>query len=296
MTDDRDIEPANPSKSFKVGEFDRLSGFFTPVWESKRKIRSESPIPSSSGAASAPSVRNPASSKASKPGSAPALVTGKGTSGEEASPESPAPVSAARGADEPLDKAAPTLQAARPEPRCDAGEASNGAPSPAPPPAVTVRPVIPMPRTQGRLSARAKQASKPPSAASIALEQAGPNLPPEAYLDRQPELRARGANAEPPRRADQASIHFRSLRAAAAATAVHDKLEARLPLNSTETLAKHRETDSDREAVMAVEARARASSAEGYPLQLLRRLRRTIHISMPLPEAVRSLLDRYRRN
>src|SRR6186997_1205629 len=47
-TDDRDIDSSNPSKNFKVGDFDQLSGFFTPVWESKRRIRSEPPAPPSS--------------------------------------------------------------------------------------------------------------------------------------------------------------------------------------------------------------------------------------------------------
>jgi hypothetical protein len=48
--------------------------------------------------------------------------------------------------------------------------------------------------------------------------------------------------------------------------------------------------------VQALEGRAVALSTEPYPLHLLRRLRRTIHVSVALPESVRSLLAKYRRN
>lgn len=287
-TDDRDIEPSNPSKSFKVGEFDRLSGFFTPVWESKRKIRSESPVPSSLTSVGAPaSAKAPVSSKASKPGSPhPVPTLGK------APAEGAAPSSSSETAS---DRAEPTQQAvANP---AAAARLTPGTPG------VAVRPVIPMPPlTSPHLAAaRAKRASKPPSAALLALEQAGPNLGPEAYLDQEPEFRPalRTATPDVPAPAqheDRADIHARSLRASAAATAVHDKLKAKLQLDSVDTHARHRETDSDREAVQALEARAVALSNEPYPLHLLRRLRRTIHVSTPLPESVRSLLGKYRRN
>lgn len=284
-TDDRDIEPANPSKSFKVGEFDRLSGFFTPVWESKRKIRSESPVPSTLTSAGAPaSARAPVSSKASKPGSLP-TVAGKAPA-DAAEPGSSSETAS--------DRVEPTQQAvATPAPAVHVTPGSPG---------VAVRPVIPMPITSPHLAAaRAKRASKPPSAASLALEQAGPNLGPEAYLDQEPEFRPALATATPAvpapaPREDRADIHVRSLRASAAATVVHDKLKAKLQLDSVDTHARHRETDSDREAVQALEARAVALSNEPYPLHLLRRLRRTIHVSVPLPESVRSLLGKYRRN
>lgn len=288
-TDDRDVEPSNPSKSFKVGEFDRLSGFFTPVWESKRKIRSESPVPSSNTAAGAPSsVKAPASSKSSRPGSGPIS-----TAGEARANTSPAGPPSAEASQE----AEPTQQAvANQAPAVDASPAAGAHLSPGTP-GVAVRPVIPMPITSPYLAAaRAKRASKPPSAASVALEQAGPNLGPEAYLDQEPEFRPPLASPAAPAREERGDIHLRSLRASAAATAVHDKLKAKLQTDSADTNARHRETDSDREAVRALEARAVALSSEPYPLHLLRRLRRTIHLSMPLPESVRSLLGKYRRN
>jgi hypothetical protein len=154
-----------------------------------------------------------------------------------------------------------------------------------------------MPLTSPHLvAARAKRASKSPSAASVALEQAGPNLGPEAYLDQEPEFRPALASPAPAPREERGDIHARSLRASVAATAVHDKLKAKLQLDSADTHARHRETDSDREAVQALQDRSVALSTEPYPLHLLRRLRRTIHVSMPLPESVRSLLAKYRRN
>jgi hypothetical protein len=296
-TDDRDIEPSNPSKSFKVGEFDRLSGFFTPVWESKRKIRSESPVPSSMTGQGAPvSVKGPASSKTSKPASAPIPTLAKAPANANPS----GPPSEAASEEPPSDK--PTSGKAEPTQKAVANAApavaaaTTGAPPSPRAPGINVRPVIPMPLTSPHLvAARAKRATKPPSAASIALEQAGPNLGPEAYLDQEPEFRPALASPAPAPR-ERGDIHVRSLRASAAATAAHDKLKAKVQLDSADTHARHRETDSDREAVQALEARTVALSTEPYPLHLLRRLRRTIHVSMPLPESVRSLLAKYRRN
>lgn len=250
-TDDRDPESANPSKSFKVGEVDRLSGFFTPVWESKRRLRSESPVPATSAAASAPSSARDAGSGRPRP--------------EPAGSGSELPSVTADG------EAAPEASAAA------------GAP--------TVRPAIPMPALPGRGVPRPKPlASASAIAAAKALQQAGPNLGPEAFLDQEPEFRVPIA----PARAVARPELGRSLRAAAAATAVHDRLKAKLPVDSVETVAKHRETESDREALHAVAARATAAPVDPYPSHVLRLLRRTIHLSTPLPEAVRQMIDKYR--
>jgi hypothetical protein len=96
--------------------------------------------------------------------------------------------------------------------------------------------------------------------------------------------------------AERPNVQHRSLRASAAATAVHEKLKAKLHADSVEIPTRHRETDSDREAMQAVVARAAAEPADSQPLHLLRRLRRTLHLSTPLPEAVRSMLKKPGRN
>jgi hypothetical protein len=97
-------------------------------------------------------------------------------------------------------------------------------------------------------------------------------------------------------RAERPALHYRSLRATAAATAVHEQLKNKLQAEATETAARYRETDSDREAWRAVAAATLAKNEDPYPLQLLRRLRRTIHLSAPLPESIRSVLSKYSRN
>jgi hypothetical protein len=52
---DSDSDGPNPSKSFSVGAADRLSGFFTPVWESKRRRSiDERELPSDPAAAHEP--------------------------------------------------------------------------------------------------------------------------------------------------------------------------------------------------------------------------------------------------
>jgi hypothetical protein len=221
-TDDRDIEPSNPSKSFKVGDFDRLSGFFTPVWESKRRIRSESPVPASSAAASAPSSTQ--------------------------TPASAAPPTATTSA------------------------------SPAKPPIG---------------GAESKLGALAPSAVAAALEQAGPHLAPEAFLDQEPDFRPPLPESTPPR-AERGAL-YRSLRASAAATAVHEQLKAKVQADSMDSPAHYRETDSDREAIRAVAAKAAPTPPEQYPLHLLRRLRRTLHLSTPLPDSVRSVISKYGR-
>jgi hypothetical protein len=89
-------------------------------------------------------------------------------------------------------------------------------------------------------------------------------------------------------------VQQRSRHAAAAAAALHEKLERKLPTDSVETMARHRETESEREALQAAAARASATPADPYPSQVLRTLRRTIHLSTPLPDAVRQMVEKYR--
>jgi hypothetical protein len=406
-TDDRDIESQNPSKSFKVGEVDRLSGFFTPVWESKRRLRADSPLPSSGAAASTPSSARggrrsgdkAAAPPAALPGSPPQAGAAQPVPGIMAGPVAtqPSPAHPLRRASSPprastaqrasiapkpgLARAAPTDAAVTPalatpvvtarsdgpappgplaltpptptmreerdqglaapaadvakpatpvaagslgaegpataagspdaegpaaNPPAAAGDAGDagGDPSAAPvgadprllgvltsAEAVAVRPVIPMPNTPGRPPARPKAASSVPSAASIALIQAGPNLSAEDFLDREPEFRAPPTAAVQQRRAAQLEAHQR---ASAAATALREKFERKLATDSVETFARHRETESEREALQAAAARAAATPADPYPSHVLRTLRRTIHLSTPLPDGVRQMLERYR--
>ena len=151
--------------------------------------------------------------------------------------------------------------------------------------AVTVRPVIPMPKTQARPTARAKTPSSSPSIAAVTASPANAPPGPERFVERQPEPRAPAER----RGGDQ-----RSARAAAAATALHDKLRTKLGSDSVDTFARHRETESEREALQAAAARAAATPADPYSGQVLRQLRRTIHLSTPLPEPVRQMLEKYR--
>jgi hypothetical protein len=419
-TDDRDTESQNPSKSFKVGEVDRLSGFFTPVWESKRRLRAGSPIPPSSAAASAPSsARNadknarpstpPPSSpsqlaaeqppaagapeppfltsparphRASSPpraalgqrsAAAPPIV-GPKTTAPQAAPVQTAPAKAAPAkvppprramaakdapakaerapaepvptpqgmtaiepspsagawsipaSLEPLAIAAPTRRAEPlamgqratvdaaaaipevPEPRSaetsdPAPSASDGADSPlleadalagtalTAAVAVSARPLIPMPSSPGRAAARPKAPASTPNAAAVVPKRAGHDLG-EDHRDREPEFRAPPAPL--PRRSPNLAIQQRSGRAAAAAAVLHEKIERKLSSDSVDTFARHRETESEREALQAAAARAAATPADPYPSRVLRTLRRTIHLSTPLPEAVRQMVDKYR--
>lgn len=440
--DDSDIESTNPSKNFKVGDFDRLSGFFTPVWESKRRIRSESPIPSSSPGST------PRSSKASEPGTKVALSakaaaakaiadkaaaanaaaakaaaareaaikaaaaraaasrspltrtgdvkaavvappaavtnTGSGTArgevsrggaqvGQPAAAAAVAPVRAQAtppaalghepsaaprqagiethwqsplvatlipgGSANPKALAAQKAEALRPS---DGAAATRGstperalaakgsrapaapaksnpalaaptalakpaAPTPPvtpvmdpyrttpPPMAVGARPVIPMPPPTPRLSGRGP--SDNPSAAVTALKQAGPNLPPEAFLDVEPDFRAPPVAAPAAPRVEKPGLHYRSLRASVAATAVHEQLRAKLqasPLSLPESQGVL-ETYSEAMPVAATPARSGAPN-EYLSQHLLRRLRRTIRLSAALPDAVRALIAKHDRH
>lgn len=87
----------------------------------------------------------------------------------------------------------------------------------------------------------------------------------------------------------------RSARVAAVAAALHDRfVRGKTPIESADTFARYRETESEREAAAAAAARGGASPAEPYPSHVLRTLRRTIHLSTPLPEAVRQMIEKYR--
>ena len=104
--DDRDIESSNPPSSFEVGEADRLSGFFTPVWESKRRLRAESPVPATSAAAAAP-ISSRAGAERATPTPPPMIQARAIISPRPAAPEStPAPkvvIQEALQQSEPLD-------------------------------------------------------------------------------------------------------------------------------------------------------------------------------------------------
>jgi hypothetical protein len=79
-----------------------------------------------------------------------------------------------------------------------------------------------------------------------------------------------------------------------AAAASYEKFERKLPTDSVDTFPRHRETESEREALQAAAARAAATAADPYPSHVLRTLRRTIHLSTALPEAVRQMVEKYR--
>lgn len=342
-TDDRDTESANPSKSFKVGEVDRLSGFFTPVWESKRRLRSESPIPSSSAATSAPSsARGPSSDKAagSRPSVPPPAPSRRSTpppakadaphparpSRPPPAPSSKTPVSEAEPAPPESNGAAVSSQlapspavtplapptaravdpsemgalpsdpllgddaAAEPESALDAVPDPRVAAALAAAAAVTVRPVIPMPNTPARVPQRSKaspSASPPDEAPKLAGSAPGP----DAFIEPEPERRS----PPPAARASIPPALQRSARAAAAAAGLQDRfVKGRPQTDSADTFARHRETESEREAAMAAAARAAAAPADPYPSHVLRSLRQTIHLSTPLPDAVRQMIEKYR--
>lgn len=355
-SDDRDdIEPHSPS-SFKVGEADRLSGFFTPVWESKRRLRAESPIPASSAAASAPSSARGADSDAvvdsavaaERPSAAPTAPAPRGPFVAATPPRAPRPalgkqpsasptaprltpaaaVPAGGSSAKPMAAASaakkaaastPSLSPERPakapsEPAATLGrkperpsrvpQPANAAAAPSVAPesepgsardgsgqaGVTVRPVIPMPQNPGRTTPRGKAPSVPP-AAGASTPQRAPAIEPS--LPREPELRAAPPTSAPPARASWPGTEQRSALAAGVAAVLHDKLRGKA-VDSVDTLARHRETESEREALQRAAARAAATPPDPYPSHLLRTLRRTLHLSMTLPESVRAMIEKYR--
>lgn len=306
--DDSDIESSNPSKSFKVGDFDRLSGFFTPVWESKRRIRSESPIPASSPASSKSGAANPASKPTPSQGTATkpsptkvAAVTGPAPAKP---PDAAAIANVSPAAAAKLDAAAPAnadtsavAVAAVPSPT-DATQrgvvvAAEAVP-PQSPPAAGVKPAT-SPR-ESAAPARTRVTAPRPSVA--ALKQAGPNLPAEAFLDPKPDFRVPLSKSTPAPQAERINSNQRSLRASVAATRVHEQLRARAQADSfgAPELPWGTESEPEVTAVSPAHGASTAASNEPHPLHLLRRLRRTIHLSTPLPKAVREMIARYGRN
>ena len=297
-TDDRDIESSNPSKNFKVGDFDQRSGFFTPVWESKRRIRSEPPVPPSSASGSSPGGRSRAAEAApavgpSKGDKGPARGrSGGGKSKRAGSARTPTPL--------PPSAAAPTAAEGAP--------ATQGA-APLPPAVAAVfDPAIELEPTAA--SSSLTEASAPgdsveqpsveaparPSAAARALRDAGPDLPPAAFLDAEPEFRE-GRHGFPhfaapaEERTDRSPVHQRSLRATSAAARVHEQLKAKLQAEAAE-LDQSRYDQAPDSQLPPLPAQ---DENDPYPQSLLRRLRRTIRLSTPVPDPVRSLISKYDR-
>jgi hypothetical protein len=157
--------------------------------------------------------------------------------------------------------------------------------------AVTVRPVIPMPQTPGRVPQRSKPASSTPPGPDEAPQRAGAPLGPDASIEREPDLRS----PPPAARVPVPPALQRSARTAAANGLQDRFVKGRPQTDSADTFARHRETESEREAAVAAAARAAAAGpADPYPSHVLRSLRRTIHLSTPLPEAVRQMIEKYR--
>ena len=328
-TDDRDIESGNPSKNFKVGEFDQRSGFFTPVWESKRRIRSEPP-PSSRSAADS------ANASPSKPASLPPGPLGVPSTraGGAGNPESSSASPEAAGAHSPRRAGAgvPRPRAPSDRPRADGGRAiskkatgaAKAGESTAPasqhdaqaravvlPPAVAAvfnaapEPAAEAPETDTPPAQRSLDRSldagqqrgpgKTPSAAARALESAGPDLPPAAFLDEEPDFRPPLAPSVPrPPRAERPQLQQRALRASAAATRVHEQLKAKLQAEAAE-IAENRyelEPETNRTPLQDLELRG---ELEPYPLSSLRHLRRTLRLSTPVPDSIRSMFSKYDR-
>jgi hypothetical protein len=308
-TDDRDIESSNPSKNFKVGDFDQGSGFFTPVWESKRRIRSEPPAPPSSGGNSsrpAPSSKSPAPRGSEPPpaGAAPSEpATDQRSDGRAKAAPVPRPrAAAAAGTSRPRSSPA---RAATPLPSAPTSDraSANAEPHVLLPPAVAA--VFNAPtrakepsaladrEPSGHAAEREPEAKAvTPSAAARALRDAGPDLPPAAFLDEEPDFRSPRPAVPRPARADRSPLQYRSLRATSAATRVHEQLKAKLQAEAAEIDESRCDLEPE---THPNPLRALESDQDPYPLSLMRRLRRTIRLSAPVPDPVRSLISKYDR-
>jgi hypothetical protein len=133
-----------------------------------------------------------------------------------------------------------------------------------------------------------------PSAAALALREAGPDLPPAAFLDAEPEFRAPAPTAVPrPARTDRPGAQLHGQRATHAAARIHEQLKAKLQAEAAEIEQSRLDLDPDthRDARQALET----SAYDPFPIALMRRLRRTIRLSTPVPDSVRSLLSKYDR-
>jgi hypothetical protein len=149
---------------------------------------------------------------------------------------------------------------------------------------------------RGRAAARETGAGQPSTPAAVSSGQAAarassrenaarePELPLEAFFDEEPDFRLPSA-AQPPSSLD-AVVRERAERASAAATHLHEQLKARW------------RADEEREAQQTHASSATAVEAPVDPLSplVIRRFRRTIALSSPLPDPVRSLVMRARGN
>ena len=313
-TDDRDIESSNPSKNFAVGDFDQLSGFFTPVWESKRRIRSEPPAPPSSKGGSNRAASSSKSTPPPEPSASEEAAHTK-TSQGAGIPRPRAPSGSSSGSKAGRSS---TARAPTPVPPAPSSEPSRlelssaelaGATALLPPAVAEVfnppalqgadgESLPSDPRTTPRREAAAhvqqpaETKSAPASAAARALRDAGPNLPPAAFLDQEPEFRSPRAGIPRPERSDRPAAQYRAQRAASAATRVHEELKAKLQAEAAEIDESRFDLapETNREPLSP-----ESSEYDPFPLSLMRRLRRTIRLSTPVPDAVRSLISKYDR-
>jgi hypothetical protein len=311
-TDDRDIESSNPSKNFKVGDFDQRSGFFTPVWESKRRIRSEPPAPPSSkgeSQRSAPSSRAPSRGRAEPPASASPEAAAAGKAAKAA--PVPRPRTAAGGKSkarsQPARAATPVPPAPASERPAPSGNPTGVAQTLLPPALAAVfnapvapeelealRPVTGAAASEAPAGVSPQRTAARPSAAARALQEAGPDLPPAAFLDAEPDFRSPPPAAPPAAHADRNPVRYRALRASTAATRVHEQLKAKLQAEAAEIDESRFELDPEthRNPMQGLES----AEPDPFPLSLMRRLRRTIRLSTPVPDRVRSLISKYDRS
>jgi len=133
------------------------------------------------------------------------------------------------------------------------------------------------------------KASVSPSAAARALRDAGPDLPPAAFLDQEPDFRSPHPAVPRPTRSDYPGAQQRALRAA---TRAHEQLRAKLQQEAAEL--EESRFDLDPETNRDLQG-LESNEYDPYPLSLMRRLRRTIRLSAPVPDPVRSLISKYDR-
>ena len=99
--------------------------------------------------------------------------------------------------------------------------------------------------------------------------------------------------ARPPR-VERPALQQRALRASAAATRIHEQLKAKLQAEAAE-IAESRyelEPETNRTPMSDLEL---PGEPEPFPLSSLRHLRRTLRLSTPVPESIRSRFSKYDR-
>jgi hypothetical protein len=158
----------------------------------------------------------------------------------------------------------------------------------------------PSPRREEEAAADPERHTEPtsasPSAAARALRDAGPDLPPAAFLDQEPEFRSRAGlpltGVPRPERSDRPAAQYRAQLVSSAATRVHEQLKAKLQAEAAEIDESRfdRDPETNRDALLGEPA-----EYDPFPLSLMRRLRRTIRLSTPVPDPVRSLISKYDR-